>query len=175
MKTKRNLKIYNKTKKYLEKINDLLIESKMKTIDSVLDIEDKNKRLDYLYDLVCDYLDKEFKDKNICGFNCGICKKRKAMIDKNIKKDTYVNGCCHSYLHNNDCVYLSDNKTCKTKNIGCKLFTCDYLKKQGYNYNLDDIYLTKYFFNIWQKYYIENATRKSKEEVIKGIKKRGII
>ena len=98
MRSKRDIKIYNRTKKYLEKKKDSNIDSKMKLIDSVLDIEDKDKRLDYLYDLICDYLDNEFKEKNICGFNCGICKKRKAMIQEGIKKDKYINGCCYSYI-----------------------------------------------------------------------------
>lgn len=174
MRSKRDLKIYNKTKKYLEKKNDLDIESKMKIIDSILDIEDSNKRLDYLYDLICDYLDNEFRSKNICEFNCGICKKRQAMINEGIKKDTYLNGCCYSYVHEKNCIYL-ENGMCKTKNLGCKLFTCDYLKREGYKYKLKDIYLSKYFFNFRQKLFIENAIKKSKEEVIKGIKKRGRI
>lgn len=174
MRSKRDVKIYNKTKHYLEKKNDPLIDSKMKIIDSILDIEDKNKRLDYLYDLICDYLDKEFRDKNICGFNCGICKKRQAMINEGIKKDTYLNGCCYSYIHKKNCIYL-ENGMCKTKNLGCKLFTCDYLKMQGYKYRLKDIYLARYFFNFRQKSFIENSIKISKEEVIKGIKKRGRI
>ena len=174
MRSKRDIKIYNKTKKYLEKKHDSDIESKMKIIDNVLDIEDSESRLNYLYDLLCDYLDKEFKNKNICDFNCGICKKRKAMIDTGIKKDTYLNGCCYSYVHRENCVYL-DNGICKTKNLGCKLFTCNYLKKMGYKYSLNNIYLSKYFFNFRQKYFIENSIKKSREEVIKGIMKRGRI
>ena len=173
MRSKRDMKIYNKTKHYLEKIKDNDIDNKLRTIDSVLDITDKESRLDYLYDLICDYLDNEFKNKNICDFNCGICKKRQEMIREGIKKDIYVNGCCYSYLNNKKCTYLSDDGKCQIKNIGCKLFTCDFLHKQGYNYKLNDIYLAKYFFNFWQKYYIENETRKPKEEIIKGIMKRG--
>ena len=72
-----------------------------------------------------------------------------------------------------NCMYLEEDGTCKTKNIGCKLFTCHYLKKKGYKYRLNDIYLAKYFFNLRQKFYIESAFRLSKEEVIKGILERG--
>ena len=120
-------KIYTKTKKFLEKKNDPKIEDKLKVIKKVLSIEDKEKRLDYLYDLICDYLDNEFKDKNICNFKCDICARRQDMIDRGIKKDTYKNGCCYSYIKKKDCIYLSKGK-CKTKNIGCKLFTCHYLR-----------------------------------------------
>ena len=172
MRSKKDENIYNKTKKYLEEINDKDINSKMKIVDSILEIEDKEKRVNYIYDLLCDYLDKEFKDKNICDFNCGICKKRQEMIRQGVKKSTYVNGCCYSYLKNSNCKYL-DNGTCTTRNLGCKLFTCDYLIRKGYKYKLKDIYLSKYFFNFRQKLYIENSTRISKEEVIKGIMKRG--
>ena len=166
-------KIYTKTKKFLENNNDPKIEEKLKVIEKVLDIKDKEKRLDYLYDLICDYLDNEFKDKNICNFKCDICARRQDMIDRGIKKDTYKNGCCYSYLKKKDCIYLNKNGTCKTKNIGCKLFTCHYLKKKGYKYKLNDIYLAKYFFNFRQKLYIENAIKLPKSEVIKEILERG--
>ena len=165
-------KIYNKTKIFLEKKNDPNIEDKLKAVEKVLDIKDKEKRLKYLYDLICDYLDKEFRNKNICGFKCDICVRRQDMIDRGIKKDTYKNGCCYSYMKHKDCIYLENGK-CKTENIGCKLFTCHYLKKKGYKYKLNDIYLAKYFFNLRQKLYIENAIKMSREEVIKGILERG--
>ena len=171
--SKKDEKIYLKTKSYLEKNNDKEIESKMKIIDSILDIENKEERLSYLYDLICDYLDKEFSVNNICDFNCGICKRRQAMIDAGIKKNTYQNGCCYSYMKERDCKYLSSDGKCQIKNIGCKLFTCHYLKKQGYKYKLNDIYLAKYFFNLRQKLYIENTIRVPKEEIIKGILERG--
>ena len=171
---KKNKRVYEKTKKYLEKKHDKDIDSKLKEFESILEIKDKTERVERIYDLICDYLDKEFRDKNICGFNCGICKKRQEMINEGIKKDTYLNGCCYSYVHNKNCIYL-ENGMCKTKNLGCKLFTCDYLKMQGYKYKLKDIYLARYFFNFRQKSFIENSIKISKEEVIEGIKKRGRI
>ena len=165
-------KIYNKTKIYLEKKNDNDIDNKLKVISKGLEIKNKKERLNYVYDLICDYLDNEFKEKNICDFKCDICVRRQDMIDRGIKKDTYKNGCCYSYIKSKDCIYLENGK-CKTKNIGCKLFTCHYLRKKGYKYKLNDIYLAKYFFNLRQKLYIENAIKLSKEEVIKGILERG--
>ena len=127
---RKDQKIYDKTKSYLEKIHDCDIANKMKIIESVLKIEDKEMRYSKLYDLICDYLDNEFHSKNICGFCCGICKRRKDMIDKNIKKDTYENGCCYGYKQGGICEYLIPGVGCSIKNIACKTFTCFYLRKQ---------------------------------------------
>lgn len=162
--------IYYKTKKYLEKNKDKEIDKKMKVIESVLNIKDTQERYSYLYDLICEYLDNEFVNKNVCGFNCGICKRRQEMIDKNIKKDTYLDGCCHGYKNGN-CKYLIPGKGCSIKNIACKLYTCFYLKKQGISYNLNNIYLSRYFFNYRQKFHIENTFFVDKDVVMEGILK----
>ena len=100
--TKKDERIYNKTKAFLEKKNDSNIDEKMKIIDKVLDIEDKEERLSYLYDLICDYLDNEFREKGICDFKCDICIRRRALMEKK-KRDTYKNGCCYSYMKKRDC------------------------------------------------------------------------
>lgn len=166
-------RIYLRTKKYLEKINDPEIEEKLIIIDKVLSISDKEERYSYLYDLICDYLDNEFKEENICGFNCGICKRRKDMMERNIKKETYENGCCYGYKKGKACEYLIPGKGCSIKNIACKTFTCFYLRKQGYCFRLNNIYLARYFFNYRQKYYMENTYFVDKDIIISGIMKRG--
>lgn len=58
-------------------------------INRILEIEDLKKRYSYLYGLICEYLDREFQEKNICGFDCGLCKRRKDMMERKIIKDTY--------------------------------------------------------------------------------------
>lgn len=171
--TRKDKKIYDKTKKYLKKIRDSKIDKKMKIIEDILEIKDKEKRYSYLYDLICDYLDNEFRSKNICGFDCGLCNRRRDMIEKNIKKDTYENGCCHGYKENKDCKYLEPGKGCKIKNIACKTYTCFYLRKRGYRYQLKNIYFARYFFNCRQKFYMENTFFVDKPVVMKGIMKRG--
>ncbi len=170
--TKKEQKIYDKTQKYLEKINEKNIEQKMKIVESALKIKDIEKRYSYLYDLICDYLDQEFKEKNICDFCDGICKRRRDMIDRNIKKDTYENGCCYSYYKKESCKHLIPGKECQIKNIGCKIFTCYYLKKNGYRYKLNNIYLSRYFFNSRQKFYMESTFFVDKDEIMKEIIKR---
>ena len=164
--------IYNKAENYLKKKHEKDINKKLKLIKKVLKKKDIKERYSYLYDLLCDYLDNEFKEKNICDFNCGICKKKMHLKEKNIKKDTYINGCCHSYIDKKDCDHLNKDGSCNVKCLGCKLFTCNYLKKQGYKYKLKNIYLSRYFFNYWQRNFIEYTFRKPKEYVLNGILKR---
>lgn len=173
LRTRKDSKIYFKTWKYLEKKKDSEIDKKLEVVKKVLDITDKEKRYSYLYDLICDYLDNEFKSKNICDFNCGICKRRKNMIDRNIKKQLYENGCCYSYKSGKVCKYLVPGKGCSIKNIACKIFTCFYLRKQGYRYRLNDIYLARYFFNRRQKFYIKNTFFEDKDTIMEGILRRG--
>ena len=165
-------KIYLKTKAYLEKIKDPKINQKMKVVDKVLSITDKEARYSYLYDLICDYLDNEFKKKNICDFNCGICKRKKELLKKNSQKENYKNGCCYSYIKGKTCEHLLPDKSCDIKNIACKMFTCFYLRKQGHRYRLNNIYLGRYFFNYRQKFYMENTFFVDKDIVMKGILKR---
>lgn len=171
--SKQEQKIYVKTKTYLEKRNDSQIEDKMKIVEKLLSISSKEERYSYLYDLICDYLDNEFKNKNICGFNCGICKRRQDMMNKNIKKDIYENGCCYSYKQGSTCEHLIPGVGCNIKNIACKTYTCFYLRKRGYRYKLKDIYLARYFLNHRQRFYIENTYFVDKDIVMKGILKRG--
>ena len=68
MRSKKDQKLYDKTREYLEKIGDSNIEERMKVVDKVLEKTDKEERYSYLYDLICDYLDQEFREKDICGF-----------------------------------------------------------------------------------------------------------
>ena len=173
LKTYEQLQIYAKTKKYLERIKDSNINEKMKIVDEILNIFSKEERYSYLYDLICDYLDNEFKSKNICEFNCGICKRRQDMMNHNIKKETYENGCCYRYMQGSSCEHLIPGVGCGIKNIACKTFTCFYLRKRGYRYKLKDIYLARYFLNYRQRFYIENTYFVDKEIVMKGILKRG--
>lgn len=174
MYNKKDKKIYEKTSKYLKKINANDINNKLEQIDKILQIKDIKERYSYLYDLLCDYLDNEFKEKNICGFSNNICKRCLDLKNRNIQKDSYFNGCCHRFLDGSNCKQLDLNTgRCKVRNLSCKLFTCNYLKKKGYKFSLKDIYLSRYFFNLRQRYYLDSAFFLSKEELLKEILKRG--
>ena len=167
-------KIYIKTKRYLEKNNIDDIDTKMQVINSILEKKDKVDRYDYLYDLLYDYLDNEFIVKNICNFKNNICIRCRFLQEQKIKKDSYENGCCHHFFDGTTCKNFDlENRKCKVKNLSCKLFTCRYLIKKGHKFSLKAIYLSRYFFNLRQRFYLESAFYIPKEELLKEIIKRG--
>lgn len=152
-------------------ISEVEKTKRIKVVENILKEKDIEKRYSKLYDMICDYLDNEFINKNICGFENNLCSRRKYMIDKGIKKDTYLNGCCHSYKDGKDCEHLKNGR-CSIKNIACKTFTCPYLKLKGKRYSINKIYFARYFFNSRQKFYMQNTYFVDKKVVLKGILER---
>lgn len=143
---------------FLKSTMDEEIKTKIKIIHAI-NLKKKEERYSYLYDQVCDFLDEEFKKKNICRFKDNIC--------IGVKKKCHcqsVYGCCYGSKRGL-CKNLVHNE-CQIKSISCKLFVCNYLKKEGFGYKVDDIALLKYFFNKIQKYYIEYSLFKDKDEMI---------
>lgn len=169
----RDKRILNKTINKMKKDNVPLQEQKkhIKKVESLIKINDKEERYSKLYDMICDYLDEEFQGKNICQFKDNICSRRKDLMERGIKKELYRDGCCYSYRHHKLCENLKDGR-CTIKNIGCKLFTCPYLRKKGYKYTINQIYFARYFFNTRQKVYIQTTFFVDKKVVMKGILKR---
>ena len=120
---------------------------------------------EYIYDKICEYLDNEFINKNLCNFENDKC------IAK--RNTNCTMGCCHNFksLFSNNlvvCKYLQ-NKTCSAHCLSCKLFTCDYLQKQGIQFKISDILLADCFFNIMQKLIIKASLFTTKEQIIKEI------
>ena len=146
-------------------------EKRIEEVNEVLKERDIEKRYSLIYDKICDYLDDEFRSNNVCGFKDNLCSKRRNMIAKGIKKDTYENGCCHGYRDGKDCQHLKNGR-CQIKNIACKLFTCPYLRKRGKKFSINKIYFARYFYNARQKFYMENTFFVDKDVVMKGILER---
>ena len=141
----------------------------LKSLNAVL-YETKEEKYNYLYDTICEYLDNEFINKNLCDFCNDKCK---------AKKNTEVTmGCCHHYknkyfgvLYSNNlqlCEHLKD-KRCSAKCITCKLFTCDELKKEGNKYNTRNIMLIKCFFNPIQKIILKSSYFTTKDVIMKRL------
>ncbi len=168
-------KILKKTEAHINGLS-LTDDEKQKylyILNKALEMTDKNIRISYLYDEMCNFLDDEFRKKDLCGFCNNLCKRRKNLIDRGIKKENYANGCCYSYSKKENCKYLGE-AGCTIKCLGCKLFTCFYLRKtEKVKYKIDSIPFAKYFFNARQKFYMENTFFTKKDIILKEVLKRG--
>ena len=142
---KNNLKlelIYNGKKLSKSDLNN----EKLRDITSIMiaiNIKDKYKRYEYIYDTVCGYLDKKI-NTNYCEFKDDIC------IRDRMKNNNHKNGCCEC-KGRGKCKYLVDSVCTLGNCMACKLFTCSTLKKLGIVENINDYVLTKYFFTNKQK------------------------
>ena len=125
-----------------------------------LNIKDLKKRYNYIYDVVCDYLDSEFNQNNICDFINDRC----ISVRNNGHCPESLHGCC--YGRNRKLCKHNINNKCGIKSISCKLFTCKYLRKKGIKFNINSIPLLKIFFNYKQKEILEYSLFTDKEEVI---------
>lgn len=167
-----------KNNKFKFKYNGKLYDKEIKTNDkdvrqtsllvNALNIKDKKQRLSYIYDKSCDFLDEDFIFKNVCDFKCGKC-----------AQDRLFNNlgggcCCDSKGHETMCPYLT-KKGCSIKCLACKFHICKTLKKKGYKYQVNDIYMLKYLLNWKQKIIIYNDFFMTKNEVLKDVIKNSII
>ena len=130
-------------------------------IEKALNIKNKKERYEYLYDVVCDYLDSCFRGKNLCEF-----KNDKCLGDRN-KKFEKSCGCCNG-KNRGTCKYLV-NGSCSIKCMGCKLFTCPSLRKKGIKFRIKDIPLLNYFFNLRQKEVLAYTIFTPRDEVIERL------
>ena len=146
---------YDKTLNYF--INDLyyLITAYM--------ISDKEERYSYIYDIVCDELDRRFKEINPCEFKNNICIRKRQLVDK-YDIDVLCYGCC--YTKGRTCPYLKKGK-CTIKSIGCKFFTCLYLVQRGIEFKPNDFLLIRNFYNLFDVHIIENHLYTSKKDMLK--------
>lgn len=113
-----------------------------KEIEYALTILNIRSRYEYIYDTICDYLDNKFTENNYCDFIDDACVVNRGFASKN-----RCMGCCYSFsldffmnMRNKKvCQYLDlVNKRCITKNISCKLYTCNYLEKKGISFKLQN-------------------------------------
>lgn len=145
---------------YLEKINDENILFWLNNIEKAINIKDISKRYSYIYDTVCDYIDKKYLECNYCDFKDNMC-----IFFRNNPNIAHENGCCYSDARGGLCENLVNNK-CNIKSISCKLYSCEYLRKRKVNFRMKNIPLIKYFFNIKQKYFIKYSFFKPKSYVM---------
>lgn len=142
---------------YLEKITDDDNAFWIKNIEEAINI---NERYSLIYDKVCEYIDKKYMKCNYCDFKDDVC-----IYFRYHNMLEHKNGCCYSDARGGLCENLVNN-SCKIKSISCKLYSCEYLRKNKINFRMKNIPLIKYFFNIKQKYYIKYSFFKDKDYVI---------
>ena len=134
-------------------------------------IADKSLQYAYIYDTVCEYLDTQFCKNKICDFQNDKCIANRAHLTAH--EDM---GCCYSFEYCNFfetkfikniklCEHLI-NKTCSTKCITCKLFTCKYLKEKHIKFDTHKILLLDCFFDKKQHLILNSNFFKTREDIL---------
>ena len=95
----------------LFEVKNNINERNIDYITNALNMKNRKKRIEYVYDQSCKLIDWKNKGINICGFENGKC-----WVQRKIKNGK-CNGCCRK------CIYQTSNG-CSTKNLSCKLFNC---------------------------------------------------
>ena len=143
----------------------------LKEFFNVLSMQDVNQRNSYIYDLACDYFDDIFREKDLCAFRDDACSCQRACKTKHTTM-----GCCYAFyyrkydgmpVYTGECPHLTPTG-CDTKCLGCKIFSCRYLKSLGYKFKSDDYFLLRTFLNKKQKNYTDTTYFKTKDEVLEG-------
>ena len=161
--TKKWIKLCDKKNLELEIKYDGEENNDLEMIKTAINIKDREKRYNYIYDTVCKILDDRICTENYCEFENDVCIRFKK------ENPNHKNGCCEwkgrgkcKYLINSECTM----KTC----MACKLFTCPFLyKEKGIRQRINDYVLIKYFFNRNQKYILECSFWTPKEIVMKRL------
>lgn len=101
-------------------------DEEIKDIETALNIKKKRDRITYIYDKAIEKIENFYDGEDICEFKCKRC-----LAHRELEKDT-INGCCRW------CFYQSE-EGCPTKNLACKLFNCDSVRKKHDCIEMEDI------------------------------------
>ena len=175
-------KSYKILKKYLRNPNKYSITINIDDEDinnsiKAMQITNKDERNKFIYETVCNLLDKKWNH----NFPCNFCNNR-CIASRNNYMDKEYNGCCYSFdrklfgkVKKQQCIHLKDDKSCDTKNISCKLFTCNYLRKNKiFSTKYEDYLLLRLFFNKKERLIIKYNFFRTEEEVLSKLKEKSI-
>lgn len=157
--SKNDLKKFYKRLKYYKYLFFVKFESdnnEIQDIITALNIKKRNKRIEYVYDYSCKYIDNYWENINYCGFKCNKC------YCQQYKGCKYKNGCCRL------CKYQSDNG-CITSNLTCKFYYCTEVLRRFKTLTYNDIKILK-LFSFRQKTIIKHSFFNSREEVLFDLK-----
>lgn len=178
---KKLLKLEKSNTQFLSVYNNLNIKYVVTNYtDEILDalkaicITDIKERYTFIYRSVYNSLSKIWIKNNPCNFCNNKCIATRT--NKFINQD---DGCCYSFEYTKTlfstsliknkkkCKYLNQDKSCATRNISCKLFVCNYLKKsRKFNINIHNILLIMAFFSPKQILILKYNFFHSEEEII---------
>lgn len=159
IKFRKSKKLKLKIGKNINKINT----DELKSIEKAFNIKDKDKRLKFVFEEICNYIDTFYVNRNFCEFKNGKC-----VCQREKRAKTFTNGCCGT------CEYLGIDG-CTIKSLACKIFFCHYIKKKKKVFKLRDIKIAKYYFTPTQ-YIIANYNFfKTEEENLELLRKNSLL
>lgn len=123
--------------------------NEVQDIISALNIKSRKKRIIYVYDNACQYIDNYWRGINVCGF-----KNNKCYCNQH-------NGCCRRCFH-------QSNNGCLTSNLTCKLYYCVEVRKRYKVLNYNDIHILKIFPYRYKPILIHNYFS-SREQILKDL------
>ena len=127
-------------------------------IDSIinaLNIKKRKKRINFIYDQSCHFIDEKNKNINICGF-----KNEKCYVQRKLKNGT-CNGCCRM------CIYQTKDG-CPTKNLACKLYNCSEVKERYEVIGYKDLKILK-ILSLKNQFIIKSDYFSKREDVLKDL------
>ena len=130
-------------------------DEQMVIITNALNIKRRRKRITYVYDATCDFIDTFYQGKNICGFKNCECYVQRA------RKEGLKNGCCRN------CIYQTSNG-CPSKNLACKLFNCSEVYSRCKVIEYKDLKTVK-IFSIRQRVIVASDYFSLREDVLKDL------
>lgn len=120
-----------------------------------LNIKNRRKRIEYVYDKSCYFIDSKSIDKNICGFKNGKC-----YIQRKLNNGM-CNGCCRK------CLYQTDYG-CSSKNLACKLFNCSEVKSRYEVVSFDDLKIL-HLLSYKNQFIVKSDYFSMREDVLKDL------
>ena len=124
-------------------------------IINALNIKNRKKRINFIYDQSCHVIDEKNEEINICGF-----KNEKCYVQRKLKNGK-CNGCCRM------CIYQAKDG-CHIKNLACKLFNCSEVRKRYEVIDYKDLKLLK-VLSLKNQIIIKSDYFSKREDVLKDL------
>jgi len=159
---KNNITSINMVANSITELN-LFKEEQINLALEIIKINTFKEKISKIYDIIYNYLQKDFIANNYCDFIKDKCVAQRRF---HLYPLTQKDGCC--FMNIRKCTHLN-NGQCDTECIACRLFSCPYLTKRGIGYYADEFILLKSFLNKDQRRKLVFEFYKSKEEILKKI------